>query len=383
MKNRWMMMVGLPLVGLLTACAPEPTVVQVQPDVRPRVRVCALQEGIAFEEAVVVQGSIRTKFTAAVASRLPGTVDQLLVDEGDVVKQGQPLFQVDRVNLENRVAIAKDDQSVAAAAREEAVAAFEEATATYDKAATDEARYARLFTGSGSVTKDVWERAQLQLRSAAAAVARAKAAIATADAKILQAATALRIAEKDLADSQGCAPFDGVITKKCRDAGDYAGAGDAVLEMENPRVREACFMLNADVYGKVKVGETQVQTSFGQTLTVTYRAPTVNPVSRTFEIRAVMEADPTLAPGMLCEGKVVFESRTASGVPSSAVALREGVQTVYVVNAAGVVEAVAVQKGATAQGLTEIKDAAALKGAAIVREGMLLLNPGDVVKPVQ
>ena len=59
------------------------------------------------------------------------------------------------------------------------------------------------------------------------------------------------------------------------------------------------------------------------------------------------------------------------------------VQTVYVVNAAGVVEAVAVQKGATAQGLTEIKDAAALKGAAIVREGMLLLNPGDVVKPVQ
>jgi hypothetical protein len=53
------------------------------------------------------------------------------------------------------------------------------------------------------------------------------------------------------------------------------------------------------------------------------------------------------------------------------------------VNAAGVVEAVAVQKGATAQGLTEIKDAAALKGAAIVREGMLLLNPGDVVKPVQ
>jgi hypothetical protein len=31
MKNRWMMMVGLPLVGLLTACAPEPTVVQVRP----------------------------------------------------------------------------------------------------------------------------------------------------------------------------------------------------------------------------------------------------------------------------------------------------------------------------------------------------------------
>lgn len=380
--KQWMIALGLPTLCLVTACTVEETRVQETPDVRPRVRVCQLQEGLTVEEAVVVQGSIRTKFKAAVASRLPGTVDALFVDEGDTVKQGQPLFQVDRVNLENRVAIAKDDQAVAAAAREEAVAVLEEATATYDKAATDESRYARLFTGSGSVTKDVWERSQLQLRSAAASVARAKAAILTADAKILQAATALRIAEKDLADSQGLAPFDGVVTKKCRDAGDYAGAGDAVLEVENPQVREACFMLNADVYGKVKVGETQVQTSFGQTLTVTYRAPTVNPVSRTFEIRAVIKEDTTLAAGMLCEGKVIFDCRTASGVPSSAIALREGKQTVYVVKDSGVVEAVTVQKGATVRGVTEITNAEVLKGANIVSEGMLLLNPGDVVKMV-
>ncbi|MBR4946043.1 MAG: hypothetical protein IKZ27_03530, partial [Kiritimatiellae bacterium] len=131
-----------------------------------------------------------------------------------------------------------------------------------------------------------------------------------------------------------------------------------------------------------KVGETQVQTSFGQTLTVTYRAPTVNPVSRTFEIRAVIKEDTTLAAGMLCEGKVIFDCRTASGVPSSAIALREGKQTVYVVKESGVVEAVTVQKGATVRGVTEITNAEVLKGANIVSEGMLLLNPGDVVKMV-
>lgn len=364
-------------------CTPEEVAPVVEQDLRPRVKVCTLTEALTFESAAVVQGSVRSKYTASVASRLPGSVDQVLVDEGDMVKKGQPLFQVDRVNLENRVAIAKDDQAVAAAAREEAVAALAEAEATSQKAITDEARYERLYRESGAVTKDVWERAQVQSQSARAAVARAKAAIASADAKILQAATALRIAEKDLADSQGIAPFDGVITKKYLDAGDYAGAGDPVFEMEMPQVREVCFMLNADVYGQVKVGETIVETSFGQALTITYRAPTVNPVSRTFEVRAVMAPDASVAPGMLCEGKIVFERVIAAGVPSSAVALREGQQSVYVVNDAGVIEAIVVEKGRSANGFTEIRNADALKTAKIVSEGMLLLNVGDVVKAVQ
>jgi hypothetical protein len=153
--------------------------------------------------------------------------------------------------------------------------------------------------------------------------------------------------------------------------------------MEMPQVREVCFMLNADVYGQVKVGETIVETSFGQALPITYRAPTVNPVSRTFEVRAVMTPDGAIAPGMLCEGKIVFDRVVGAGVPSSAVSLREGKQTVYIVNNAGVIEAVVVEKGRTANGFTEIRNAEVLKGAAIVSEGMLLLNVGDVVKAVQ
>ena len=368
-------------LALLAGCQKEEAAQQA--DNRPRVRVCALTPGQAFEDCAVVQGSIRTKFTAAVASRLPGTLDEVLADEGDAVKAGQPLFQVDRVNLENQVAIAKDDQAVAQAARAEALAAQAEAEAAHAKAQTDAERFRRLYNDSRSVTKDAWEKAELQLRSAAAALARARAAVASADAKILQSATALRIAEKNLADSRGLAPFDGVITQKLQDRGDYAGAGTPIFMMDDPRVRELCLTLTADRYADVAVGKTVVSADFGQELPVTYKAPTVNPVTRTFEIRAVIEPDPAVAPGMLCGARVVFARRTGFGLPAGAVARRGGREVAFVVGADGTVAAVEAKTGARAGGLVEILNPEAFEGKRVVAEGMLLLNPGDAVVPVE
>ena len=369
------------VAAALAGCAKEEAAPRTES--RPRVRVCALTPGLTFEDAAVVQGSVRTKFTAAVASRLPGTVDEVLADEGDVVKAGQPLFQVDRVNLENQVAIAKDDQAVARAAREEALAAQAEAEAAHAKAETDATRFRRLYNESRSVTKDAWEKAELQLRSAAAALARAKAAVATADAKILQAATALRIAEKNLADSRGLAPFDGVITRKLQDRGDYVGAGTPIFMLDDPRVRELCLTLTADRYADVAVGKTLVAADFGQELPVTYKAPTVNPLTRTFELRAVTKPDPAVAPGMLCGARIVFARRTGFGLPAGAVALRGGREVAFVVGDDGVVAAVEAKRGASAGGMVEILNPEAFEGKRVVAEGMLLLNPGDAVQAVE
>ena len=369
------------VAAALAGCAEEEAAPRTES--RPRVRVCALTPGLTFEDAAVVQGSVRTKFTAAVASRLPGTVDEVLADEGDVVKAGQPLFQVDRVNLENQVAIAKDDQAVARAAREEALAAQAEAEAAHAKAETDATRFRRLYNESRSVTKDAWEKAELQLRSAAATLARAKAAVATADAKILQAATALRIAEKNLADSRGLAPFDGVITRKLQDRGDYVGAGTPIFMLDDPRVRELCLTLTADRYADVAVGKTLVAADFGQELPVTYKAPTVNPLTRTFELRAVTKPDPAVAPGMLCGARIVFARRTGFGLPAGAVALRGGREVAFVVGDDGVVAAVEAKRGASAGGMVEILNPEAFEGKRVVAEGMLLLNPGDAVQAVE
>ncbi|WP_458238142.1 biotin/lipoyl-binding protein, partial [Pseudomonas sp. P5_A2_2] len=53
-----------------------------------------LDQGIAVQGTVVVSGKRK-----AVQSMSSGVVSQILVREGQVVKQGQPLFQLDRTQV--------------------------------------------------------------------------------------------------------------------------------------------------------------------------------------------------------------------------------------------------------------------------------------------
>ena len=348
-------------------------------DLRPLVKVAKLTPGYAFTDGVQVQGSVRTKSSASVASRVGGAVDELLADEGDQVKAGQPLFQVDKVTLENRVRLAQDDLSVAKALLKEAEAALAETDASHAKAQVDAGRMKKLFEEDKAVTKDAWERADLQLKLAGATRERARAAVESARVRIVQAQTALSVAHKNLSDSRGVAPFDGVITRKRLDKGDFANVGSVVFEMDDPRLYEVCFSMNAAHYDRVTVGQTRVRFSEGNEAPVTYKAPSVHPLTRTFEIRVTVERTPDMAPGMLRDATVVFRQIEAAALPASAVGLRQGRRVVFAVRDGNVL-AMPAEVGLAWQGQLEIKNPEALAGADIVVEGLLLLNEGDAVR---
>jgi len=114
-------------------------------DLRPLVKVGKLLPSFTFTDGVQVQGSVRTKYSAAVSSRVSGALDAVMVDEGYLVKAGQPLFQVDKATLENRVRIAQDDLNVSKALLQEAAASLLEAEASYAKAEVDESRMKILY----------------------------------------------------------------------------------------------------------------------------------------------------------------------------------------------------------------------------------------------
>lgn len=323
-----------------------------------------------IDHVAVVQGTLRTKFSALVAARIPGTIDSIFVEEGVSVTNGTPLFQVDRRTVENAFRAAGDDLAIAKAKLGEANAALE-------KAALDDARMVKLVADR-AVTKDTAEKAALQHKIASASVASAQALVTKAE-------SGLAIAQKNLSDSLIVAPFDGIVTRKLKDAGDYVGAGVPVFMMENPSIYEITISMNADNYDLVTEGKTQVRLSSpaslkGKLFTVTYKAPSVHPVTRTFEIRATVPKTADLATGMILDGEVVFGTRKTLAVPSAAIALRDGKWTVFAVKD-GKAEAITVTKGAEWNGMVEVLDVSAgFADDQIVTEGMLLLNPGDAVR---
>lgn len=308
----------------------------------PLVTVCRVRRGVVFEDTAFAQGTVRTKESATIAARVPGTIDELLVAEGATVKKGDALFRVDRANLENAVKLAEIADR---------------------KAALDFRRMTRLVA-EGAVTRDAYEKAEVQAKSAA-----------------LQ----LAVARKNLADSEVCAPFDGVITEKRRDMGDFVSPGAPVLRMDNTSAYEIRFALNASDYGNVKVGETVVRLAPAagaagaptNGFPVAYRSPSVNPATRTFEIRIAVPKTDDLAPGMIRDATVVFARTTSDALPAAAVNPLNGTNCVAVVRG-GRLAVLPVAAGVEQNGMRAVRGVP--PDADVVAAAMLLFNEGDEVR---
>ena len=304
----------------------------------PLVTVCRVRRGVVFEDTAFAQGTVRAKESATIAARVPGTIDELLVAEGTTVRKGDALFRVDRANLENAVKLAEIADR---------------------KAALDFRRMTRLVA-EGAVTRDAFEKAEVQAKSAA-----------------LQ----LAVARKNLADSEACAPFDGVITEKRRDMGDFVSPGAPVLRMDNTSAYEIRFALNASDYGKVKVGETRVRLAAAGApadgFPVAYKAPSVNPATRTFEIRIAVPKTDDLAPGMIRDATVVFARTTSDALPPAAVNPLNGTNCVAVVRG-GRLAVLPVAAGVEQDGMRAVRGVP--PDADVVAAAMLLFNEGDEVR---
>lgn len=335
-----------------------------------------------FRNALRVQGTIRATDRARVAARVAGTIEEVFVDEGAAVEAGRPLFQTDKANLESKVRIEQDNLKVAAASCAEAKAALAEARAVFAKAEADYGRFQRLYRDDKAVTLNALEQAETAFKRAEAGVLHARAVVDLAKAREAQAQSALEIAEKQLADSTVAAPFKGTVTRQLIELGEYAAAGAAVFELENPARLEAVFVLSAEYYGRVETGRTRLRIARGAEpvdAAVTYKAPSVHPVTRTFEVRAALPDAAGFAPGMLCDVDVTLDAHRGWGLPTAALGLRVGQAVVFAVEEDRAV-LTPVQPGPADNGYTELLGADALRGRRFVVEGQAFLNDGDRVR---
>ena len=62
-----------------------------------------------FQDRLPVKGTVFPVEYATISARTEGTLDDLKVDEGDMVKKGDLLFSIDRATLENDVTVKKEE----------------------------------------------------------------------------------------------------------------------------------------------------------------------------------------------------------------------------------------------------------------------------------
>ncbi len=165
-------------------------------------------------------GTVEARYTYKIGPTFAGRVKRLEVHVGDQVKAGQVLGEMEPVDLDDRV---RSQES----AFKRAQAALREAQARQAYAQSQMRRYEQLFAAR-TISEEIvtTKRQELQIADAALAAAREDMARAGSDREAVVAQRSnLRL----------IAPVDGVVVVRDADPGTTIVAGQAVVEVIDPK----------------------------------------------------------------------------------------------------------------------------------------------------
>ncbi|MGK3959549.1 efflux RND transporter periplasmic adaptor subunit [Sorangium sp. So ce118] len=357
--------------------------------VAPRAQSAIFKTEVATTEVALVspaQASISVTSTgyvvpqvvSRVGAKIPGRIARVFVKEGDVVKQGDPLLELDDADQRSLVAAA---QAKVAAARARAAASRASIVEVEQQVARERALVERQVTGRASM-EDLTARMRSLEESARAVDAEVKAAAADVES--------LRVT---LADRKIVAPINGTIMTKPPEVGEVAGLElphlleiadftSLVVETDVPETRlyliepgKPCEIV-LDAYPQKRLRCTTLE--IGKRVN---RAKATVPVKVKF-VGEVKEALPEMSARVSFLAEALSEEAMKEPpkrvVPEAAITERAGAKVVFVVND-GQAKMVPIKVGGPAPGGLELLDGPA-PGARLVARPSPELADGQKIK---
>ena len=189
-----------------------------------------------------------------IASKTPGRLAEVLVDEGDKVTKGQLLARMDTRTLE-----AQRNQAEAEVlrARENLSAAQANVQLRQSEQllAQQELKRSQELIKHGFVSSQIVDQQQARLDTGVAAVAASRAQVSAVGATIGAAQAQVAMLTSEIDDASLRAPIDGVVQLRMAEPGEVLGAGGRVLLLIDPSDQYMNLYLPASVTGRLAVGD--------------------------------------------------------------------------------------------------------------------------------
>lgn len=350
-----------------------------------RVSVQKLQYRV-FKRQIPVQGTVEPTAHAVISAKISGTIEMFKVSSGDIIKKGDELFVIDRKILKNQLTMREDEIKVKEAELAGARAEKESTVLSEKKAILDFNRAQKLLK-SRAISQSEFDAYETDYKKAKTDTLSAIAAIANAEAQLKQAQSNLTIARKNLDDSIQRAPYDGVITDTYVEENEYVSGGQKILYIEDQSKLEVICYISSVYYHDIAVNKTPVEIFLNNTkvsdAVITYKAPSVDPSSRTFKIKALIPKNAKLVSGNLCNVNIILEAREGYGLPSDAILLRaNNRRIVFALGENNIAKSFDVVPGITDSGYTEILKANNIKDEEFVVVGQNFVNPGALLQVI-
>ena len=194
-------------------------------------------------------GTINVAVLAAVGAKIPGRIERMLVDEGDVVHAGQIIATLEDTDMRQLLQSSQARVEVARMTEQQR-------RATEYQAGRAWAREQHLLA-AGAVSQDEADQYQERHRIAESAVAAAHSEIAAAEADV-------RLRKFNLSQTRIFTYVSGIVTDRPRRSGDSIGSGEPVLRVADPKVTLVEAYLDQRFAGDVRKGQTATVTLRGR-----------------------------------------------------------------------------------------------------------------------
>ena len=287
-------------------------------------------------------GTVASKVTASISSKVVGVVKTANFEAGDIVASGKLLIEIDQTEITAKLRRAHScllevKRELDEVDSEIKAAQFARAAADSRKTLEEQTfrRYDELRQRQ-SVSAQEFDDASARLKASSADFDKAEQAIKSLAArregilaKIDERKAAVSEVESQLGYLTIAAPFSGLVTQKSVNVGDLAAPGTVLLKLEKEDYRlevpvDESAINDVTIGGSVpaSLGVKQVHT------TVVEIVPKADPQSRSFTVKLRLPAGCGARSGMY--GKAMFPLRARRTIAVPAKSLIESGQLTYV-----------------------------------------------------
>jgi RND family efflux transporter MFP subunit len=355
------------LAAILTGCGEKP---KPQPPPPPKVTVAQpLHQTVT--DYLELTGNTQAIYTVQLVARVAGYLEQVLFQDGQIVKKGQPLFVIQRNTYEDNLRRAE--------------AAIAQYRAQLQYAESQFARYSSLIQDNAIAQADLdnWsyqrDLAQANLRSAE---------------------SQRELAKLDLDYTLVTAPFDGRMDRRQVDPGNLVGSGGSTVLASINQIDPIYVYFNISDHDLARLRKrargipgssdsrnwsVQVglpgEDGYSHQGHLDFAAISLTTTTGTLLMRGILpNRDGGILPGLYARVRVPLEQKASLVVPEVAIGHDQQGSYVFVVDEKNVVERRSVKTGPTVDALRAIDDGLTGKEWVIVN-GLLKAGPGRHVTP--
>lgn len=255
-----------------------------------------------LSQGPMISGSLQPVVKAELNAEVSGIVTKVLKDNGDTVRAGDVLVELDKTTYRDKMLSAQEAERSAIVTADQAVKQLKRMQSLYKQ---------------NLVTAEVLESAEIKANQA-------QSELASARARLVEA-------KQQLQRTEVKAPFTGVVAARKASSGDTAQIGKALMVVIDPASMRFEGYIAADQVGQIKTGQSvsfKVNGYPGQQFdgVIERINPQANEVTRQVQVFVKLEKQANFVAGLYAEGYISVSQQQSVMLPESAI-VREGDNT--------------------------------------------------------